>query len=407
MDERNKSRNLPRDFSIFVILKSFIALGGGFFSVLLPWAIITLTKSAFLVGIGEGITAVPLLTSFIIGSSIDKIKRKANAFAFSVLGMASFFSFFLFSFYTRETIFIIIALLVPALIISYFDDIQTTISSFFDKALLSQGNLKKGISLRRGTSSLTKIIGIVTFAIFISFGLGVSIYFLIIIYLLSFFIFLTIRRVLSIKTKQNNPIENGGIFSGIKKFLSFRFLKELTLVAIVINFFFGMITVGFTVMIKIYFNLGGAYLSYLLGIWAIGDAVGSLLATKIKNVRGSFVSFSVILWGILFIAIFWISLNYLYYPLLPIVFLIGLISGIMNVLIYALMLKNTDEAVIGSVFGSFNSLFGGVTFLSGMISGGILIYFSAPSLFFLMGVSTLTVGIISRIGFKELKSVSF
>ena len=407
MDERNKSRNLPRDFSIFVILKSFIALGGGFFSVLLPWAIITLTKSAFLVGIGEGITAVPLLTSFIIGSSIDKIKRKANAFAFSVLGMASFFSFFLFSFYTRETIFIIIALLVPALIISYFDDIQTTISSFFDKALLSQGNLKKGISLRRGTSSLTKIIGIVTFAIFISFGLGVSIYFLIIIYLLSFFIFLTIRRVLSIKTKQNNPIENGGIFSGIKKFLSFRFLKELTLVAVVINFFFGMITVGFTVMIKIYFNLGGAYLSYLLGIWAIGDAVGSLLATKIKNVRGSFVSFSVILWGILFIAIFWISLNYLYYPLLPIVFLIGLISGIMNVLIYALMLKNTDEAVIGSVFGSFNSLFGGVTFLSGMISGGILIYFSAPSLFFLMGVSTLTVGIISRIGFKELKSVSF
>jgi hypothetical protein len=407
MDERNKSRNLPRDFSIFVILKSFIALGGGFFSVLLPWAIITLTKSAFLVGIGEGITAVPLLTSFIIGSSIDKIKRKANAFAFSVLGMASFFSFFLFSLYTRETIFIIIALLVPALIISYFDDIQTTISSFFDKALLSQGNLKKGISLRRGTSSLTKIIGIVTFAIFISFGLGVSIYFLIIIYLLSFFIFLTIRRVLSIKTKQNNPIENGGIFSGIKKFLSFRFLKELTLVAIVINFFFGMITVGFTVMIKIYFNLGGAYLSYLLGIWAIGDAVGSLLATKIKNVRGSFVSFSVILWGILFIAIFWISLNYLYYPLLPIVFLIGLISGIMNVLIYALMLKNTDEAVIGSVFGSFNSLFGGVTFLSGMISGGILIYFSAPSLFFLMGVSTLTVGIISRIGFKELKSVSF
>ncbi|MCL5791358.1 MAG: MFS transporter [Candidatus Thermoplasmatota archaeon] len=407
MDERNKSRNLPRDFSIFVILKSFIALGGGFFSVLLPWAIITLTKSAFLVGIGEGITAVPLLTSFIIGSSIDKIKRKANAFAFSVLGMASFFSFFLFSFYTRETIFIIIALLVPALIISYFDDIQTTISSFFDKALLSQGNLKKGISLRRGTSSLTKIIGIVTFAIFISFGLGVSIYFLIIIYLLSFFIFLTIRRVLSIKTKQNNPIENGGIFSGIKKFLSFRFLKELTLVAIVINFFFGMITVGFTVMIKIYFNLGGVYLSYLLGIWAIGDAVGSLLATKIKNVRGSFVSFSVILWGILFIAIFWISLNYLYYPLLPIVFLIGLISGIMNVLIYALMLKNTDEAVIGSVFGSFNSLFGGVTFISGMISGGILIYFSAPSLFFLMGVSTLTVGIISRIGFKELKSVSF
>lgn len=407
MDERNKSRNLPRDFSIFVILKSFIALGGGFFSVLLPWAIITLTKSAFLVGIGEGITAVPLLTSFIIGSSIDKIKRKANAFAFSVLGMASFFSFFLFSFYTRETIFIIIALLVPALIISYFDDIQTTISSFFDKALLSQGNLKKGISLRRGTSSLTKIIGIVTFAIFISFGLGVSIYFLIIIYLLSFFIFLTIRRVLSIKTKQNNPIENGGIFSGIKKFLSFRFLKELTLVAVVINFFFGMITVGFTVMIKIYFNLGGAYLSYLLGIWAIGDAVGSLLATKIKNVRGSFVSFSVILWGILFIAIFWISLNYLYYPLLPIVFLIGLISGIMNVLIYALMLKNTDEAVIGSVFGSFNSLFGGVTFISGMISGGILIYFSAPSLFFLMGVSTLTVGIISRIGFKELKSVSF
>lgn len=407
MDERNKSRNLPRDFSIFVILKSFIALGGGFFSVLLPWAIITLTKSAFLVGIGEGITAVPLLTSFIIGSSIDKIKRKANAFAFSVLGMASFFSFFLFSLYTRETIFIIIALLVPALIISYFDDIQTTISSFFDKALLSQGNLKKGISLRRGTSSLTKIIGIVTFAIFISFGLGVSIYFLIIIYLLSFFIFLTIRRVLSIKTKQNNPIENGGIFSGIKKFLSFRFLKELTLVAVVINFFFGMITVGFTVMIKIYFNLGGVYLSYLLGIWAIGDAVGSLLATKIKNVRGSFVSFSVILWGILFIAIFWISLNYLYYPLLPIVFLIGLISGIMNVLIYALMLKNTDEAVIGSVFGSFNSLFGGVTFLSGMISGGILIYFSAPSLFFLMGVSTLTVGIISRIGFKELKSVSF
>ncbi|MEM3844574.1 MAG: hypothetical protein QXU98_02545, partial [Candidatus Parvarchaeota archaeon] len=115
---------------------------------------------------------------------------------------------------------------------------------------------------------------------------------------------------------------------------------------------------------------------------------------------------SVIIWGVLFIAIYLISSNDLYYPLLPVVFSIGLVSGIMNVLIYGFMLKNTDSELIGSTFGSFNSLFGGVTFLSGMISGGILVYITAPSLFFLMGVSVLVVGIISRIIFKKLNSVS-
>ncbi|MEM4091147.1 MAG: MFS transporter [Thermoplasmatales archaeon] len=407
MDEPNKSQNLSKEFRIFVILKSFIALGGGFFSVLMPWMIISLTGSAFLTGIAEGIVAVPLLTSFIIGNAIDKLKNKANAFAFSILAIAFFSSFLLFSLYARVAILIAIAIFVPTLIISYFGDIQTTISSFFDKTLLSRGNLKRGISLRRGTSSLTKIIGIATFSLFISsFELQVSIYFLIFIYLLSFFTFLAIRKTLSIKTPQNNSIETGRLFSGIRKFLSFPFLKELTLIAFVINFFFGMITVGFTVMIKIYFNLGGAYLGYILGVWAIGDVVGSLIAAKIKNASGSFIALSVIIWGVLFIAIYLISSNDLYYPLLPVVFLIGLVSGIMNVLIYGFMLKNTDNEVIGSTFGSFNSLFGGVTFLSGMISGGILVYLTAPSLFFLMGVSTLIVGIISRIIFRKLNSVS-
>ncbi|MEM0128439.1 MAG: hypothetical protein QXO03_05085, partial [Thermoplasmatales archaeon] len=106
MDEPNRSENLSKDFVIFVVLKSFIALGGGFFSVLMPWMIISLTGSAFLTGIAEGIVAVPLLTSFVIGNAIDKIKNKANAFAFSILAIAFFSSFLLFSLYARVTILI-------------------------------------------------------------------------------------------------------------------------------------------------------------------------------------------------------------------------------------------------------------------------------------------------------------
>ena len=406
MIKQDGTENLPVEFKIFVTLKSIIALGGGFFTVLLPWMIISLTRSALLTGIGEGIVAVPLLTSFIIGNTVDKLKNKANAFALSLLAITFFSSLLLFSLYSRMTVLIAIAIFMPALIISYFGDVQTTISSFFDKILLSGSNLKKGVSLRRGTNSLAKITGIAIFAPLISFGLGVSVYFLAIIYLLSFLIFLFIRKALSTNNSVGNPAEAGDIFSGIRKFLSFPVLKELALIAIVVNFFFGMIVVGFTLMINIYFNLGGAYLSYILGIWAIGDAVGSLMAARIKNASGSFVSISVVVWGILFAAIYLLSSNYLYYPLLPVVFLIGLVSGIMNALIYGFMLKNTGEEAIGSTFGSFNSLFGGITFLSGMISGVILVYLPAPSLFLLMGISTMITGIVSRLIFKNLNKVS-
>ncbi|MCL5888828.1 MAG: hypothetical protein M1597_02575 [Candidatus Thermoplasmatota archaeon] len=406
MVEQDGSENLPAEFKIFVTLKSIIALGGGFFTVLLPWMIISLTRSAFLTGIGEGIVAVPLLTSFIIGNTVDQLKNKVNAFALSLLAITFFSSLLLFSLYSKMTFLIAIAIFIPALIISYFGDVQTTISSFFDKILLSGSNLKKGVSLRRGTSSLAKITGIAIFAPLISFGFGVSVYFLVIIYLLSFLIFLFIKKALSTNNSGDNPVETGDIFFGIRKFLSFPVLKELTLIAIVVNFFFGMIIVGFTLMINIYFNLGGAYLSYILGVWAIGDAVGSLMAARIKNASGSFVSISVVAWGILFAAIYLISSNYLYYPLLPVVFLIGLVSGIMNTLIYGFMLKNTGEEAIGSTFGSFNSLFGGITFLSGMISGVMLVYLPAPSLFLLMGISTIIAGIISRLIFRKLNKVS-
>ncbi|GEM_PF-6550642 len=406
MDEQNKLQNLSTEFKIFLTLKSFMTFGGGFFYVLLPWMIISLTGSPFLTGAAEGIVAIPLLTSFIIGSLIDKLKNKVNAFAFSVLGIAFFSSFLLFSLYTGVTYLVIIAIFVPTLIISYLEDIQATISSFFDKILLSRENLKKGVSLRRGTRSLTNIMGIVIFALFISFGLRVSIYFLMVIYLLSFFIFLTIRKSLSTKKSQNDSTQTARPFYGLTRFLSFPLMKELTFIAIVGNFFFGMIIVGFTVMIKIYFGLGGAYLSYILGIFAIGDGVGSLLTAKIRSARGSIVALSMIILGILFMAIYLISSSHLYYILFPVVFLIGLIPGITNVLIYGFMLKNTDEKIIGSTFGSFSSLFGGVTFLSSMISGGILVYFTAPNLFLLMGVSILIVGIISRIIFRRLNAVS-
>ncbi len=408
MTEIENRAKLPGTFKIFVISKFFATTGSGFYLVLIPWMVLSLTKSPLLVGIAEGFAAIPLITSFFIGAMIDKVKMKNYLFIFSILGIGLSSLSFLLALSSNTMLFTVIVIFIPILLISYLGDVQTTISSFMDKILLSNEQLIQGISLRRGTRSIAKISGIVFFGFFIIISLYSSIIFLAILYFLSLFAFIFVSQ----KTKFNESSKRSkdgtktDIFQGIRKFLSVPFLKELTLLGICLNLFYGMIFTGIAVLIGTYLNLSGVYFSLIIMAWAIGEAAGSVISGVIKRTGGRLLEIAMIMCGSLFVIFFAFSLRHSYFPLLPLVFLIGFISGIVNVLIYTLMIKNTPSDLIGGTFGAFNSLFGGVTFLSGLIAGILLTYLLAPFLFLIIGASFLIIGFFSLTTLTNLKKIS-
>jgi hypothetical protein len=404
MNGQDEVGSLSGKFKVFVISKFFIVLGSGFFTILLPWMSLSITGSTLFTGIIEGIVAIPLLTSFITGAFIDKVSMKKNLFLISVFGIALATASLVFSLSLHTFLLIILAITVPVIIISYLDDIQATSSSYFDKILLTDKQLKKGIAIRRGTRSIARISGMAIFSYFIIFGFVFSIYFLVIIYFVAGLIFFTIRQ--NIVTEHIEKSESIEFLHGIKKFLSNPFLKELTILSIIMNLFFGMISVGFAVLVKSFFNLDGSYFSYILISLALGDAFGSILSSHTTNVKGKIIGTISITSGFLFLTIYLFSTEHLYFALIPVTFFIGLLSGIMNGLVYAMMIKNTEPDLIGSTFGSFSSLFGGITFISGFIAGFVLIYLPAPSLFLLIGLPIIGTGILSSFSFPNLRKVS-
>lgn len=399
------SDSLPAAFRVFVASKAIVVLAEGFFAALLPWMALSLTRSTFLTGIIVGIAAVSLMTSFVIGGFIDKSPRKSDIFALSILGIGLTSPLFLFAFDTSYVPLVVALIIVPLLIRSYLGDIQTTVSSYLDKVFLETDNqLKTGVSLRRWTSALANALGIGVFGFFVTLAFSYSIFFLISAYAGAFLIYINIRKRIP-RGNHKPSCASTSPAMALKRFLAVPFLRQLTVVAVGINLFFGMMYVGFSALIMLYFGFNGVYYTFLVIAWISGTIVGNMLAGHMAKVRGNAINLAILAWGLLFTLFFLSSERGWYDPLLPIVFSIGLISGLMNVTIYGLMIKHTDVDLIGSTMGSFNSLFGGVTFFSGMVAGLLLTFVSPPVLFLVMGVTTLGIGVVSSLFFRSLRQI--
>lgn len=335
---------LSIDFRIFVTAKFFIGLVAGLFNILLPWLVLTLTGSPFITGIADGLISIPLLFSFIVGTFVDRQATKKALFVISMVGIA--LSFLIMGSAIDQGLYLekIALIFIATLVIGFFDDIQDSVSSFFDKALLQENQIKKGMSLRRSVLTISTLIGYVASAFFISNGFYFTILSLVVFSLLP-------AAIIAPMKYERTPLN-----------------KEE----------------------KFRYSLMS----------------GTILSSRFKGFGGRYLIGSIFLTGLMFLGIFYTASIKSYYPIDLLILLSGFLSGVINVFVNGAILKNTPKDMMARIFGSVKTLFVGFSFLSGAIAGILLSFITAPFIFVLVAAAFIFMGLLGQIRFKNLKQVT-
>ena len=407
MEARVEEEVLPLSlsFRLFATSKFFIAVGGGLFSVFFPWMVLSITGSSLFTGIAEGLISIPLLLSFFTGTFVDRTVAKKAVFLMGVVGLAAAGAILIISIESKLYLLFSVSILAAAFLYGLSDDVQDTSAAFFDKSLLRGNQIKKGSAVRRAIASSAILIGYLLSAYFIYIGFLSAIFALILLFLLSGAVFLPVHYELQVKQSKSIRFYHS-MKEGFAELLSNTFLKELVILAIFANFFFGMISVGFAVLVRLYFHLPVLYYSIVLISLQLGAIGGSIVSGRLKRLSGAFLILSLLLWGILFSLIAIVSLFKYYDPIPITIFFIGFISGINNVALNVMMLKRTSQEKIGRIFGSLKTALVGVTFASGATVGALMSFISPPIVILLMGSGMLILAAVALLGFENVRKTS-
>lgn len=395
---------LPVGFRLFASSKFFSSLAGSVFSILLPWLVLTTTGSPIVTGIADGLISIALLLSFISGTLVDRSRLKKGLFAFSMAGLAV--SYLIMGAALGESLYYekIGLIFIAAFMIGIFDDVQDTVSAFFDRVLLKDHQVNPGMSLRRGILAISSLLGYAASGFFISNGFYFTIFSIAVLTLVPAFMIIPVKYDYA-PGEQNEPFI-ASLRKGIREFLENKVLKQLFMLASVTNFFWGMLTVSFVVLVERFLSLSVFHFSALMVSLEIGVLIGNVVSGRLKNLRGTFFMGAVLTWGFIFLGVFSMSYLRLFYPLAGLVLAAGMVSGMTVVFVEGTIIKNTPKEMMARIFGSMKTLFSGLSFLSGTFAGIILSLISAPFIFIIVAIPMFLVGIIGQISFHTLKKLS-
>lgn len=401
VDGNPENSRLSGDFLVFSSSKFFTGLGSGLFTILLPWMVLSLTGSPLITGLADGLVSIPLMFSFVMGTVVDRQRRKKLLYVLATLGIA--FSFIVLgeSIDTHLLVEKVAFIFTATLLFGFFDDIQDSVSSFFDKVMLTETQIKKGMSLRRAVLSSSILTGYAASAFFITSGFYFTLISLVLIFLLAAAIILPVRYAAAHNPKKEEFLSSLG--SGIREFIGNPFLKELFLMASVVNFFWGMLTIGFTVFVERYMEMPVYYYSAIMVSMEVGVLAGTVVSGRLRVLGGKFLILSTFLWGFIFFGVYYSASMKSYLPVVALILGAGFISGIVNVFISGAIVKSTPEDMMARISGSLKTLFDGFTFLSGAVAGIILTYVSVPVIFSLLAVSMIITGSVALLRFENVK----
>lgn len=400
----DKKGSLPLGFRIFASSKFFSSLAGSVFSILLPWLVITVTGSPLITGVADGLISIALLLSFISGTFVDRSRAKKGLFALSMFGLAA--AYLVMGAALGEPLYNekIGLIFIAAFMIGVFDDVQDTVSAFFDRILLKDHQVNPGMSLRRSILAISSLLGYVASAFFISSGFYFTVLTIAILTVIPAFMIMPVRYEDAPSDREEKFISS--LRGGINEFLGNPVLKQLFMLASVTNFFWGMLTVSFVVLVEQYLTLSIFHFSALMVSLEIGVLLGNVISSRLRSLKGSFFMGTMFAWGFIFLGASYMAYIDLFLPLAVLVMGAGMVSGMTVVFVEGTIIKNTPREMMARIFGSMKTLFSGFSFLSGTVAGVLLTFIRAPFIFVVIAFPFLVMGLIGQLRFHKLKGIS-
>ncbi len=392
---------IDSNFKLMSIHTGIARTGTSAFSIAILWLALSLTGSPVAAGFADSMFSLPLFLSFVFGAYIDNLSSKRNlAVISSSVRAGSILILFIPMMYDSFLV-RVLAIYTISFLLGMTSDILNSIRSSWSKQFLDETQYKKGTSLLQTATSMAQGCGFAISGILLSIGVSSTIYVLSLLFLAS-----TIPLAI-IKDRTANSVHaadsiGSSIASGLRYIKESNALKAIIVITLFVNLAFGTVGIFFAYLIDYSFQLPAYYYGFLFVFLTVGLAAGSVAASGIRGKIGFYNSLLVASIGILLLSM---SFFRSVYPDYALVFLIGIMIGMVNVISQTGILKIVRQDMIARVYGAFSTFGLGITFLSGGIGGLLIDYLTLSWSFVLIGGIVAAVA-ASSVLFREYYNIT-
>ena len=398
---KKNGQGLSRNFTMLVLNAGISRGGTAAFSVMILWMALALTHSPVITGVADGMAALPLFASFLVGAFVDRSGRKKVLGAAACLARPAIVGLMFIAVNLHSIILIAALFFLASFLLGFTSDVMNSVRSVWSKQFLDDATYKKGTSTLQAASALAETAGYGIAGAFLVFGYDSALFALSMIFVLAF------AAVLPIKAERERKNDGNSIVTSVREGLHFirgsKFIMEVMLVSLLANFLFGTMGVGLTALIQRDFHLPASYFGALLFTLSIAVIIGSVLASKISGSVGRITTATLLVSGV-FLVFVGISRS-VYYDF---AFMagIGILVGLINVAASTLMLRKVPQELMARVQGTMNTFGLGAIFFAGTIGGVIIALTSVRSMIYLVGAAVALLGVVS-LTFGELNRSRF
>ena len=387
-----------RNYNLLIINSFLTRFATSSYYLTILWITYSITKSAFLAGLADGISAAPLLLGFIVGALVYRNNKKKLLAIQSSLVRVIFLCFIFFSLLYNNYIIILLTIYLSTFFIGLSSNIMSSLRVFWLKIFLNESKYKSGSSTISAIGSLAQVGGYISAGFFLLTKYSISIFILILFYLISIVPLLFI----SYSELSSNKVEvklKGIIFTGLNYIKKSRSIKELIALDICVGLIFGEFGILLTVFTKTTLNLPPTFLALFFISMAVGTALGALLIKKIQlNFIYTFDIFAAI--GVISITALGLSISA--GSALILIFAIGVSEGAINVLTFFTYIKIIPKEMTTRIQGVFDTFILGIAAFSGIIAGFLIEEVGLSYALYVVSFS-FVMTIILATKFKELK----
>jgi len=401
---KKRKSNLLHNYNfILLFLGGFVSrVGNGIHYIALVWYVLDITGSGSATGIVLLLSTLPGVIIGPFGGVIaDKFNRKVLIVSMDILrGLIVLVLGYMI--YTNNAGFFIIstATVLIAICNSFFNPaITATIPNIVEDFLLQKAN-----SLNHFSVNFTQIIGAAVGGILIAYYGIAGVFFINgTSFLISAFseLFIDIPKIRIEEELEKSPTIINEIKFGLDYLWQKKELVSLFTVALFLNFVStGLFSLGVPYVYKEVLKVNSQLYGYAQSIFPAGAVLGSLILSQIPEIKNYFkvlfVSLSTqsILLGIVAIPLFpLVLLNFsmmnIYYSLITILFIIGVLNAIINVPITLLLQRLIPDNLRGRITGLLSTMSQALIPLSMAITGYLLDRIPVYSLFLTAGILSL------------------
>ncbi len=395
-NSETRTKGLGRNFRFMSLNTAISRAGSSVFALSVVWMTLILTSSPVIAGFADGMVSFPLFMSFVFGAYIDGLRTKKTlailatairAFSVLILIVAIFYDIL----WVR-----ILAIYTVSFLLGMTSDILNTIRASWSKQFLEEKQYKSGMSLLESVTSVAQGIGYLLSGAFLILGLIPAVYGMTAIFMLALIpLFLIKDNDATISPSADRLASS--ILSGLRYIRKSNMLKAIIIIMLLVNFAFGTVSIFFAYLVQYTFKLTAIYYSLLFVAIVLGIITGSIIASRIKGKVGFYNLIFLFSTGVLLASM---RLFSSIYPEYLLVYIIGVMIGLVNVISETAVLTKIDREMMGRVSGAFSTFALAATFLSGGIGGVLIHFFTLPWSFVIVGSVIAAVALMSSI-FKD------